>query len=161
HMQDRRQLTASVAVLDEHVEAARYLERVSFIRRERSNWLFVHQTLFDYCYARRFVAQGRSLSQEISSDPQGLFERSQKVQVLASLGGSRSEAYRRELTALLFAEKLRTHLRLLLIGWFSSLPNPTADELRIARPLMRDADDRARFLQAAGGNADWFDVLND
>src|SRR5262249_10702102 len=144
-----------------HIEAAGYLERVSFIRREGSNWLFLHQTLFDYCYGRRFAAQGRSLNREILSGPQGLFERSQMIQVLAYLRGSDPAAYRRELTDLLFAERLRTHLRLLLIGWFGSLPNPTADELGIARRLMRDADDRARFLQATGGNGDWFDVFND
>jgi hypothetical protein len=160
-MQDRHQLTVPVAVLDEHVEAAGYLERVGFIRREGGSWLFVHQTLFDYCYAQRFVAQERSLSQEIMSGAQGLFERSQMVQVLAYLRGSDPAAYRRELTALLFTEKLRTHLRLLLIGWFGALPSPTAAELSIARRLIRDTDARAQFLQAAGENTDWFDALND
>ncbi len=160
-MQSRRQLAAPEAVLDECPEAAKYLERVGFIRREGSNWLFFHQTLFDYCYARRFVAQGRSLSQEILGGPQGLFERSQMVQVLAYLRGADEKAYRRELTDLLFADGLRVHLRLLLIGWFGSLPNPTADELRIARRLIQDADGQVRFLRAAGGSEDWFDLLND
>jgi hypothetical protein len=160
-MQSNRQLVAPVAVLDEHTEAANYLERIGFIRREKSNWLFFHQTMFDYCYARRFVAQGRSLSQEILSGPQGLFERSQMVQVLAYLRGTNEAAYRRELTSLLFAHTLRVHLRLLLVGWFGSLPNPTVDELRIAHQLIKDADDRARFLQATGDNEGWFDLLND
>ena len=160
-MQNSRQVTVPVAVLDELAKAANYLERVGFVRREGSNWLFFHQTLFDYCYARRFVAQRRSLSKEILSGPQGLFERSQMVQVLAYLRGADEVAYRRELTALLLADDLRVHLRLLLIGWFGSLPDPTADELRIARRLMSDADDRARFLQAASGNEGWFDLLND
>jgi hypothetical protein len=160
-MQNSRQVTVPVAVLDELAEAANYLERIGFVRQEGVNRLFFHQTLFDYCYARRFVAQGGSLSQEILSGPQGLFERSQMVQVLAYLRDADEAAYRRELTALLFADNLRVHLRLLLIGWFGSLPDPTADELRIARRLMTDADDRARFLQAAGGNEGWFDLLND
>jgi hypothetical protein len=160
-MQNSRQVTVPVAVLDELAEAANYLERVGFVRQEGGNRLFFHQTLFDYCYARRFVAQGGSLSQEILSGPQGLFERSQMVQVLAYLRGADEAAYRRELTTLLFADDLRVHLRLLLIGWFGSLPDPTADELRIARRLMSDADDQVRFLQAAGGNEGWFDLLND
>ena len=159
-MQTHHQLAVPVGILDEHPEAANYLERVGLIRREGGNWLFCHQTLFDYCYARRFVAQGRSLSQEILGGPQGLFERSQMVQVLAYLRGVDQEAYRRELTALLFTDGLRVHLRLLLIGWFGSLPDPTIDELRIARRLMQDADDRARFLRAAGSNGAWFDLLN-
>jgi len=159
-MQNNRQTTAPVAVLDDHSEAARYLERIGFLRREKGNWLFLHQTLYDYCYARRFVAQGKSLSREILGGPQGLFERSQLVQVLAYLRGADEVAYRRELTNLLFADNLRPHLRLLLIGWFGSLPTPTDDELRIARRLMKDADDRARFFQSIWENGDWFDRLN-
>lgn len=159
-MQLNRQLTASVATLDRHPEAARYLERIGFIKREGSNWLFFHQTLFDYCYARRFVAHGHSLSQEILRGPQGFFERSQMVQVLAYLRGTNETPYRRELSALLFAGNLRVHLRLLLIGWLGSLPNPDSKELSIARRLMRTPDDRARFLGAAGGNEIWFVLLN-
>ena len=159
-MQNNRQMTAPVAVLDDHAEAATYLERIGFIRREKSNWLFLHQTLYDYCYARRFVTQGRPLSQEILDGPQGLFERSQMVQVLAYLRGANETAYRRELTGLLFAKKLRPHLHLLLMGWFGSLPTPTDDELQIARLLMRDTDDQSLFLQAIGGNSGWFDRLN-
>ena len=87
-MQDNRQVAVPIATLDDHLEAANYLERVGFIRREGRNWLFFHQTLFDYCYARRFVAQGRSLNQEILNGPQGLFDRSQMVQVLAYLRGA-------------------------------------------------------------------------
>jgi hypothetical protein len=159
-MQTNRQPIAPEALLDEQREAAGYLERVGFIRREKGNWLFLHQTLFDYCYARRFVAQGRSLSREILSGSQGLFERSQMVQILAFLRGTNETAYRRELGRLLFADDLRVHLRLLLLGWFGSLPNPTTDELQIARRLMGDADSRLRFLQAIGGNEGWFDLLN-
>lgn len=159
-MQGYQQTTAPVAVLDDHAEAASYLERVGFIRRETGNWLFLHQTLYDYCYARRFVAQGHTLNQEILNGPQGLFERSQMVQVLAYLRGANETVYRRELTGLLFGKNLRPHLRLLLISWFGSLPAPTEDELRIARRLMKDANDQALFLQAAGGNPGWFDRLN-
>ncbi len=159
-MQNKRQTSAPVAVLDDYPEAATYLKGVGFIRREKSNWLFLHQTLYDYCYARRFVAQSHILSQEIFDGPQGLFERSQMVQVLAYLRGANEKAYRQELTNLLFADNLRPHLRLLLIGWFGSLPAPTDNELRIAHRLMRTTDDQALFLQAAGGNPDWFDRLN-
>lgn len=158
-MQTNRQLTAPVAVLDKYVEARRYLEQEGYLRREGGSWLFAHQTLFDYCYARRFVAERKSLSQEILNGPQGLFGRSQMIQVLVYLRGADEAAYRRELTSLLFSDDLRTHLRLLLIGWFGSLPDPNAEELRIARRLMRDTENGARFLRSANGNDGWFDLL--
>lgn len=160
-MQSSHQLTVPVAVLDEHSEAADYLERVEFIRREGSNWMFLHPTLFDHCYARRFVAMRHSLSQEILGGSQGLFERSQMVQVIAYLRGVDETTYRRELTDLLFAGNLRVHLRLLLIGWFGSLPSPTAGELQIAHRLIQNPPDRSHFLQAVNSNVAWFDLLNE
>lgn len=160
-MQSNRQLTAPVAVLDEYAEAARYLEQEGFVRREGGNWLFAHQTLFDYCYARRFVATRQSLSEEILSGSQGLFERSQMIQVLVYLRGADQVAYLRELTSLLFSNNLRPHLHLLLVGWFGSLPDPTGDELQIARRLLRDPEDRTRFLRAANANEGWFDQLEE
>jgi hypothetical protein len=159
-MHERKQLTAPVAVLDEYAEVADYLQHESFIRHEHGNWLFVHQTLLDYCYARRFVAQEKPLSHEILRGPQGLFERSQMVQVLAYLKGTDSKTYYRELKALLFAEGLRIHLHLLLVGWFGALPNPTDEEFRIARRLMQNPDHCGRFLLAIGDNDAWFDLLS-
>jgi hypothetical protein len=159
-MQQQRQVTVPLAVLDEHTEAATYLERVGWIRRTGNTWLFLHQTLFDYCYARRFVAQGRSLYEVLLAGPQGLFERPQMVQVLAYLRGADRRTYRQELTALLWAPALRVHLRLLLIGWFGSLPDPTTDEISITRRLLHDAEDWQRFLRAARGNVHWFSVLS-
>ena len=116
-VQNNSQLTAPLGVLDTHAEAARYLQQINFIRRERNNYLFAHQTLFDYCYARRFVAASRSVSREILAGPQGLFERSQLVQILAYLRGTdrrpkkgkthMSDMTERELKALQIAAKAK------------------------------------------------------
>lgn len=160
-MSERKQLTAPVAVLDEYADVADYLQGEAFIRRENGNWLFTHQTLLDYYYARRFVAQGQSLSQEILSGPQGLFERSQLVQVLAYLRGTDWITYHRELRSLFFAQDLRIHLRLLLLGWFGALPDPTVEEFKIAKWLLQDPDHCGRFLLATGGNIGWFEFLGE
>jgi hypothetical protein len=159
-MRGRSQLTAPLAVLDAYATAARYLEQIAFIRRERGNFLFAHQTLFDYCYARRFVAAGRSISADVLDGEQGLFERSQMIHVLAYLRGADENMYRRELAALMFAEGLRVHLRLLLMNWFGSLTKPTENEFRIAQRLMATPEGCTQFLSSAAGNEDWFDVLN-
>lgn len=159
-MQERRETKVPIATLDEYAEATNYLETVGFIRRDHGNWHFVHQTLFDYCYARRFVAQSRSLSREILSGPQGLFERSQIVQVLAHLRGINEGNYRRELITLLFADRLRVHLRVLIIGWLGSLRDPSDHEFSIARRLISNPNYHARFLSAMSGNEAWFDLLH-
>lgn len=155
-MQSSRQIAVPVGILDDYPRSANYLEGINFIRREGRNYLFFHQTLFDYCYARRFIAQGRSLSREILDGPQGLFERSQMVQVLAYLRGADDTIYRSELDSLLFSDRLRVHLKLLLIGWFGSLPNPTSAEWQIARRFTQVDENRHRFFQAVSGNSGWF-----
>jgi hypothetical protein len=157
-MQNNPQLTAPVAVLDGHDDAAHYLQQAGFIRQEHNNFLFAHQTLFDYCYARRFVASGRSISKTIFEGQQGLFERSQMVQVLAYLRGAEPIAYRRELVQLFFSGKLRVHLRLLLMDWFGAVRALTDEEQDIARRLLSEPVDLPQFLLSASGNEDWFDA---
>jgi hypothetical protein len=91
---------------------------------------------------------------------QGLFERSQIVQVLAHLRGTDEAGYLRELKALLFSDQLRTHLRLLVLGWLGSLRDPKASELIVAQRLINRDDFCPQFLLAVAGNETWFDQLN-
>jgi len=155
-----KQTNAPEALLDDLAEAARYLEREGLLQRERNQWSFFHQTFLDYCYARRFVVNSRSLSHEVLKGPQGLFERSLLVQVLAYLRGTETTIYERELTELLFAPGLRVHLRLLILGWVGALPDPADSELAIVHRWATDSERQAQLLNAFSGNAAWFDWLN-
>lgn len=161
-MQSAHHLTAPVGVLDHenYKQAAVHLQREHFIRKEKGNYVFFHQTLFDYCYARRFVAQGRSISEVIFTSAQGLFERAQMVQVLAYMRASNPAMYIGEMDTFLFNGRLRVHLRLLLIEWFAAIPNPFPEEHALVRRLIQTNQDRHDFLRASKGNVGWFDVLN-
>lgn len=149
------------AILDDLDEAATYLKQMDFIRQEGSLVHFSHQTLLDYCYARRFVAEGRSISRDVLDGPQGLFERSQTVQVLAYLRGTDVSEFSRSLRRLLDSDELRVHMRLLLLGWFGSLSDITEHDLVIARHVLRDRAKSLEFLRAAHGNALWFEMFRD
>ena len=155
-----RMVNAPHAVLDDLTPAARYLEKEGLIRLEKARWTFLHQTFFDYCYARRFVAGSRLLSQEVLGGPQGLFERSQIVQVLSYLRGTDRSRYLRELTDLLSAPGLRVHLLRLIFGWLGALRDPQEDELALVRRWATDPDRRAQLLRSLSGNAAWFDLLD-
>jgi len=158
-MQSRQRLTAPESILDDNPNVAIYLQRIGFIRHENNNFLFAHQTLFDYCYARHFVGAGHSISQVVLTGPQGLFERSQMVQVLAYLRGADESCYQQELSELLFSDQLRFHMRALLLNWFGSLRSPTRHEKALALRLISTTEGRNRFLMSASGNADWFYAL--
>jgi hypothetical protein len=125
-----------------------------------TEWCFLHQTFFDYCYAKRFVERGEHLFENIRDGEQGLFSRPQVIQVLSYLRGADPAAYSRELSRLLNASEseaaLRFHLRDHILRWFGSLPNPTDDEWLIARRMLINPAQRARVLTVMQGNPGWF-----
>jgi hypothetical protein len=121
---------------------------------------FLHQTFFDYCFARFFVEDRKSISEIVLASKQGLFERSQVVQVLAFLRATDDRTYLRELWILLTKAGLRVHLRELVLRWFGSVAKPSDGEWAIAQRVLSDSERRPHMLRAFGSNADWFERLN-
>jgi hypothetical protein len=122
-------------------------------------WSFLHQTFYDYCYAKWFVESGKHLAEYILNSDQGLYARPQMIHVLSYMR-SGTPTYLRELNNLLTAQNLRPHLRHLLSHWFGDLPDPTDDELIIARRILVDPVKRPAMLTAMRGNVGWFAKLN-
>jgi hypothetical protein len=139
--------------------AASWLASEGILIQGKTEWSFIHQTFFDYCYAKDFVEAGSSLSETVLQSDQGLFARSQIIQVLTYLRGVNPQNYLREMNRLLKAEGLRAHLYDLVIRWFGALPNPTEDERLIARRLLLDPLRKPRLIAAMGGNPGWFEYL--
>jgi hypothetical protein len=136
--------------------AADWLASAGVMVAGAEEWTLIHQSFFDYCYARFFVEDRRSLARHVLDSDQGLFARPQLVHVLAYLRGTRNPAYLRELAALLGSERLRVHLRELVLRWLGAVPDPTDEEWQYARRLLHDADMRGRLLGAMGSNPGWF-----
>lgn len=139
--------------------AAAWLASEGVLLHTENGWSFRHQTLFDYLFARDFVDSGHSLIQHLRTTPQGLESRSALVQVLSYQRGTDPIRYLAELDAIWCADDIRFHLRHLLMRWFGTLPNPNADEVRWARRLLSDAENRKVLLSAARANAAWFRAL--
>ncbi len=163
-MWNTRRLAVPVGVLDdqEYKQAKIYLQTINFIKEQHGSFIFFHQTLFDYAYARHFVAGGNLIGDFILASTQGLLERALMLQVLAYLRHSDPEQYLQELTKLLFSETLRFHLRYLLLEWFAAIDHVSNEERAIGVRLFNDRiDDAIRFLWAAKGNVQWFDKLGE
>jgi hypothetical protein len=146
--------------------AVLFLESQGLLQKEDtgSNWNFLHQTFYDYAYARFFVASGQSLSQKVFSSPQGLAERPLLQHVLGFLRSTNPQEYERELMALGIDElfehpDLRKHLRYMLRQWFGTLPQPNEIEWNHVRRMLRNSELRMKFLAAAGRNEGWFSRL--
>ena len=122
-------------------------------------WSFLHQTFFDFSYAKRFVEQGNSISTEVLGGDQGLSARPQVMHVLGYLRSTNPQSYLRELHVLLNSSELRVHLRTLVLQWFGGLTDPTDDELLVARRMLAVATSRPLMLGAIRGNVGWFNRL--
>ncbi len=141
----------------EHLRAAAdWLSSEGILVPNANDWSFLHQTFFDYCYARHFVEEGGRLPEAVLEGDQGLSERPRIVHVLSYLRGNGDRAYLGDLQRLLRAENLRVHLKLLVLGWFGSLHTPTDDEWFLAQRIIANSALRKRLLMAMGGNPGWF-----
>ena len=148
------------------ISAVLFLESQGILQKENtgSNWNFLHQTFYDYAYARFFVASGQSLTQKVFSSPQGLAERPLLQHVLGFLRSTNLQEYERELIALSIGElfehsNLRKHLRYMLRQWFGTLPQPNEIEWNHVRRMLRNPELRTKFLNIAGRNEGWFSRL--
>lgn len=161
YMNREQSTTAPQAVFSRpatrHLEAAwHWLASAGIVVRRNARLSFMHQTFFDYCYARQFVEDGGSLSRTILAGDQGLLARRQLVQILAFLRGTDVRAYVGELRVLINAEVLRPHLKSLLFSWFGTLPDPTDEEWSLARRLLINPATRTTLLKAMQGSCGWF-----
>lgn len=106
----------------------KWLASTGIIITGNQKWTFIHQTFFDYCFAREFVDQGENLANHVLRSEQGLFIRPLLTQVIAYMRGTDSPQYLRELKNLLYTQGIRFHLYDLLLRWFGSLQSPTDGE---------------------------------
>ena len=72
---------------------------------------FGHESFFDYCFARQFVLDSRTLVEFLLQDEQHLFRRAQVRQVLQYLQDDEASRFCAELNGLLENNQIRTHLK--------------------------------------------------
>ena len=135
-----QQLSVPRETLD-HV-SHRYLEAVAsegVLILDKRTCGFAHESFFDYCFARGFVRERRTLVSFLLESEQHLFRRAQVRQVLAYLRGHRDPGYAQELTALLDGDGVRLHLKELAFALLAQVGDPREEEWRIWEPLLRPA----------------------
>lgn len=97
---------------------------------------FGHESFFDYCFARAFVAREQPLTEFLVASEQHLFRRAQVRQVLAYLRDADRQRYCRELHALLTDSRIRPHLKDLALALAVTVPDPGDDEWAVLEPWL-------------------------
>lgn len=144
---------------EELIAAATWLASHGILVPYKNEWNLIHQTFFDYCYAKNFVENDNNLYETVLTGDQGLFVRPQIIQILSYLRSVDSETYRLELNQFLFKTEIRFHLRDHVLRWFAALPNPTDEEWELARRVMQYPEQKKRLLTFMSGNTAWFKYL--
>ena len=132
---------------------------------------FGHESFFDYCFARLFVARSDTVVSFLQASEQHLFRRAQVRQVLTYLRDADFDRYVRELRALLSDSGIRPHLKDLAFALLAGVTNPKEEEWAIweewMTPALASVDDKThpdklsarawqRFCTATG----WLDFAD-
>ena len=139
-MSESQQLSVPTETLDglppEYVEQASSEGVIAVDRRRITFW---HESFFDYCFARTFIGEHRSLVSFIVTAEQLLFRRAQVRQVLQYLRDADLARYCRELGALLCDTRVRWHVKDVAVAVAMSMDNPSQQEWDLFEPWIADS----------------------
>jgi hypothetical protein len=99
---------------------------------------FGHESFFDYCFARRFVRAGATLTATLTASEQHLFRRAQVRQVLAYLRDADMERYCQEFDSLLSSGAVRTHIKDLALSLLANVVEVHPDEWSMLEPWIQE-----------------------
>lgn len=161
-MNDRQELSVPEPVVDDLDQQVRIMASEGVLTVDQGRVSFFHETFFDYCFARHFLASGDSLRHLLTRLEQDLFRRAQVRQILAYERGADVTAYLADLGWLVSSADVRLHIKALVVALLDTVPDPTSQEWQLLRPLATDPQWplHLRLWQAIRNNHAWFPVLD-
>ena len=155
----RESLVTPAYSLDAYSETVEAMASEAVVYIQDGAVRFFHEAFFDYAFARTFLRADKGLVHWLVSDEQPLFRRSQVRQVLTFLRDRESDKgrYLQTIEGLLGDERVRFHIKKLVLDWLGALGDPTEDEWRIIERSAQTLGDHGwNFLF---NSVPWFDVL--
>jgi hypothetical protein len=158
----RRSLSVPATILDAWERDAEAMVSEGVLIRDGGLVAFAHQSFFDYCYARSFVAEGRDLIHHIRSGGQDLFHRAQVREILVHLRDADRDRYLLAVQDSLGSVSIRFHIKDAVLTTLEGIEDPGADEWRIVREGITQWDDAvaARLRGIVARFGPWFDLAN-
>jgi hypothetical protein len=161
-MSDRQELTVPEAVLDDLDQQVKVMTSEGVLAVSQGRVAFFHETFFDYCFARQFLATGATIRDLLTASEQDLFRRAQVRQILAYERSADVTRYRADFAWLLTSSDVRLHIKALVVALLDSTPDPTREEWQVLQPVAEDPQSplHLRLWQALRRNPGWFPVLD-
>lgn len=160
-MNDQQSLSIPQAVVDDLDQQVKVMASEGVLTVSQGRVAFFHETFFDYCFARQFLAADQDLRELLGTVGQDLFRRAQVRQILSFERSSNTQAYLADLAWLLTSPDVRLHIKSLVVALFDTVA-PTAAEWQLLQPIASDPASplHLRTWQAIRNNSAWFDVLD-
>lgn len=129
-MSSQQRLSVNVSVLDQNdlLVDASVLVSEHVLTRDGQQIAFFHEAFFGYVFTRGWLSQEQSIVEFLLSSEQELFRRSQVRQILSHLRASEPERFIEEVRDLLSHQNVRFHIKDVVLGILSSLPDPSSAE---------------------------------
>ena len=156
-MTESQQLSVAKEKLDQFPNE--YIDQMAsegVLSFDKKRYGFGHETFFDYCFARAFMAKEESLVSFLVPSEQHLFRRAQVRQVLVYLRDADRGRYCKELSELLTDKRIRCHLKDLAVALAVSMPNPEEDEWKVIAPWI---ESELEAIKSGKPNPDQFASL--
>ncbi len=130
--------------------------------QQDGQYAFFHESFFDYVFARRFAAQGRTLVPFLCESEQHLFRRAQVRQILLHEREVDREHYLDDLQALLTSPAIRFHLKQIVLALLMEFTDPTEEEWAVLAPLLEQTADPCsqEIWRKVQFSVSWFQLLD-
>jgi hypothetical protein len=139
YISDRQSgLAAPKEVVDSWPTDASAMASEHVLVEDGGRYALFHETLFDFAFALRFIARGKSLIDLLLGDEQHLFRRAQLRQLLAYQRSVDFDEYLANLSAVLVRPDIRFHLKDVAFAWLSGIADPRPEEWAVIEPLIFD-----------------------
>lgn len=158
-MNEIKKIEVPILYFEDEVEELNLLFSNGILKQENNKISFFHQTFYDYVFARDFMKKGISLFEYILTTFQDLTIRESFKQIIQFLRGIGDDKYLLELENILYSDKIRFHIKLLLISYLGSVENPTNEEFIFIQKLFREIENFERYFIENWISSDWLIYL--
>ena len=122
---------------------------------------FFHEVFFDYAFARQWLTRGESLVGFLLESAQELFRRAQVRQILLHLRDDDPERFRQEVEDLLNDDRIRFHIKDVVVAIVRAMPHPAREDWLVVKPLIEATGILSDRLWQALRTSAWFVCLDE
>jgi len=163
-LNQKQSLSVSERYFEESLSEIAALISCGILIKDNSNYVaFVHETLFDYAFARQQCAQDITICAWLQQTEQYLFQRGQLRQILWYLRTTDLPVFRESVLDILGHGNIRPHLKASVFQTLNMLNNPTLEDWELIRSPWCDKEHELSRIatSATWASKSWAEMLDE